>query len=776
MKTQHIPIRKSLSYQQTKQTVVVAFLIGLVLSSGQIIIDYFAEQKKLTDSMSTILETANRTAFHAAYNIDETSAQQITQGLVSNIPIIQAAIVDDFGATLGTATANNFTATSRLDQWLFGPPQEIKQLLSDIEIHNSSVGELRIVIDPSLMADSFLRRASVVFISGIVRNTILALAIFVVFYLTFTRSILRATLPILDGHDKMQLAMPNNHKHDEIGALISAFNHHLSTIDEQNQQIRENNTNLEALISKRTLQLNDRNDELELERKLAIDASMAKSDFLAMMSHEIRTPMNGILGMAELLETKIDDKNTTEYVNAIVESSKSMLVLMNSVLDYARYEKSQISFDQVPFKVEKLVNSIIFLLSAAAEKKQLVLSFKHSEGVPDTLVGDPEKLRQVLLNIVTNAIKFTHDGHVTVNADHFRPQGAKPESQHSWLRFSVTDSGIGISPDEQQKIFEPYTQANASITHRYGGTGMGLAICKSIIEQQGGTITCDSTSDHGSTFSFDVPFTLPDQHQSLGTPRDLNLEPLKPLTVLVTDDLRINRKLLQGQLEADGHRVFLAEDGSAALIIVESQPIDVVLLDLHMPGMDGIETAHRIRESVHSSLPIIGVTANVSEQKAEECIAAGMNLVIDKPVDHVKLKTALYQVIDAIALPTTVKNSEKNNHRFFDERLAKQHLDALGPEKFQELYRDAKSSASRRARTLMSYNADEFILIANDAHALIGLCANFGFIGLSTRVESIEAACNAQAHDEIALLLEHLDREVEQAFSEFVSYFPRVTL
>jgi CheY-like chemotaxis protein len=244
----------------------------------------------------------------------------------------------------------------------------------------------------------------------------------------------------------------------------------------------------------------------------------------------------------------------------------------------------------------------------------------------------------------------------------------------------------------------------------------------------------------------------------------------------VTDDLRINRRLLQGQLEADGHRVFLAEDGVSALAIVKTQALDVVLLDLHMPGMDGIETTHQIRESQNATLPIIGVTANVSKQKAEECIAAGMNLVIDKPVDQIKLKTALYQVVGALTLPTPTKQLEKNAHTLFDESLARQHLDALGLEKFQELYKEAKISAFRRAQKLMSYNSDEFILVANDAHALVGLCANFGFTGLGSKVESLEAACGEGASDIIFEHLQQLDKEVEQAFLEFTSHFPEIKL
>ena len=766
MNRKNIPLRKSLSYQQTKQTVIVAFIIGLVLSSGQIVIDYFAEQRALTNSITKILETANSTAFHAAYNIDANGAQQITQGLVSNIPIVEATIVDNFGAILGAATTSERVTTTKLDKWVFGSVREIKHQLLDSTIHSYTVGELKIAIDPSLMADGFLQRAGVVFLSGVVRNTILALAIFFVFYQTFTRSILNATLPILRGRDKMQLDMPNNHKHDEIGALIGTFNDHLSIIDKQNNQIRENNSNLEALISKRTAELNVRNKELKLERTLAIEASMAKSDFLAMMSHEIRTPMNGILGMAELLESKIKDENTNEYVNAIVESSKSMLSLMNSVLDYARYEKAQIDFDQVPFKVEQLVNSIIFLLSASAEKKQIILSFDLGDDVPESIVGDPEKLRQVLLNIITNAIKFTDGGHVTVTVKRINIA-----SLAIYLQFSISDSGIGISVAEQEQIFEPYTQANASITKHYGGTGMGLAICRAIVEQQQGTITCTSTPTNGSTFVFELPFS----ENSPGSCNMIDNIPntLKTLKILVTDDLKINRKLLHGQLESSGHETLLAEDGPTTLRILEHEKIDVVLLDLHMPGMDGIETTHLIRESDVPNIPVIGVTANVSEQKLDECLAAGMNLVITKPVDQLKLKAALHQVMTEEEVKQTEKMEPPSKDELLDLKLARQHLDALGHEQFQVLYDEAKTSAVRRAQELTKNDGKEFAQIRDDAHTLAGLCANFGFIKLGTIVEAIESASIEKSRHRLDGLTTNLHSEVTRTFDHFLSVFPK---
>ena len=490
-----IPLTKSLSYRQTKAAVIVAFVIGIVLSSGQIYLDYFSQKDELNKLISDVLITANRAAFHAAYNLDSNGATQVSEGLVSNVSIVSAIIYDDRGGMLGSADKPSPAQSTPFKRWLFGKPQTIEQSLFDNIIYPNPVGKLIVVVDPILAADTFIRRSAVVLTSGILRNFALTICLISLFYFTFTRPILRASQPIQQGITNQRIPMPENHQDDEIGVLIGAFNDHLAIIRTQHQQIKGSNENLEKMVEART-------KELDIERQVAINASQAKTQFLAIMSHEIRTPMNGILGMAELIRNNPRHRDKAEYIDAIYDSSKSLLVMMSSALDYAKYEQGIFEICSSSFNLHGLIHGLIFSVNTTAEKRGIHLYEIIADDVPATVVGDPEKLRQVFLNLLNNALKFTERGTITLTVDRLGSDNGDTVN----LKFSVIDTGIGIANQSYQDIFDPYSQGDSSIARRYGGSGLGLAICKEIVEQQNGLIDFFSNTGVGSTFWFTLNF------------------------------------------------------------------------------------------------------------------------------------------------------------------------------------------------------------------------------------------------------------------------------
>ena len=752
MEKLRVPIRHSLSYRQTRNAVIVAFAIGVILSSAQIYLDYFSQKSEIEDSVRNIVSTANRASYHAAFNLDETGAKQIARGLVSNAPIVNATITDHENQVLAEASRSDRGDISGTSRWVFGEPRVISiQLLNEAE-YSEPVGILSVTVDPALTASSFIQRAKVVFLSGIVRNFILALCLITVFYYTTTRSILQATAPIQEGVTDRQIPMPESHRDDEIGVLIKAFNEHLAIIDEQTQQISDANLNLERLVEKRTHQLEVNNAELMRERELAIEASQAKSDFLAMMSHEIRTPMHGILGMAELLGESATSAEQEEYVAALTDSGRSLLTLMNSVLDYAKYEQGKFEFESNTFNVYRVVNGLVFLLNPTAEAKHLLLSSSIDAQVPGFINGDPEKLRQVLLNLLTNAIKFTETGSVELRVS--RLDGS--ESQVSRLLFEVTDTGRGIPAGARDLVFSPFTQTSSQISRRFGGSGLGLSICKEIVTAQGGEIGFDSDENEGARFWFWLDFEI-------GTEPLVEAEPAPPeeprgtACVLVVDDVEINRKLIEGQLASSGYRILTASNGEEALEAVINCPVDVVLMDLQMPVMDGFEATHLIRESdgpAGANLPILGITANLSPERREECLAAGMTDVIAKPIDAISLRSLLARTLSRQDERANGQPAAPQN--LLDPSIIRQHVDVLGKVQIEKLYFEAFEIMRSRTSKILSASDGEAESVEREAHTLAGLCSSYGFSRMGQLCANLETALGDQKQSDAEILISEL--------------------
>ena len=513
--------------------------------------------------------------------------------------------------------------------------------------------------------------------------------------------------------------------------------------------------------------------ELRRARDAAEAASRAKTAFLANISHEIRTPMNAIIGMTELtLESPLSQEQR-EHLAAVKRSSEALLSVLNNVLDYSKIEADMVALEEIDFDLNDLIGRTIGTLALQAREKGLLLECVIAPGTPGRLRGDPVKLHQVLLNLIGNAIKFTDRGSVTlsVGSDAAAGRDVVP------LSFAVADTGIGIPSDKLDEIFNTFTQADGSITRRYGGSGLGLSIVRRLVGLMGGEVHVRSEQGKGSVFSFMALFkpsvvTVPADVQ----PESDRSAAARPANVLVAEDIETNRVLMKLLLERRGHRVSVVKDGGEAVQALAAEPFDVVLLDVQMPGVDGLEAARMIRDPrspvLRHDVPIIAVTAHAMNEDRERCLAAGMDGYLAKPIIPYQLFRAVEQYAPegGEQAPTTGEKeqeaatgpsspAEKLTHRlavrYSNDRALAGTIVRTFLEESPRLLRNIREAAASQDLPSLQLHA----------HSLKSAAATVGLESLREKASRLEQAARSGVHHDA----DTLSRGIEEELSPYLN-------